>query len=322
MNLKVFFQFAAVSLSVGASLSVHAQSDWPSHPIELSVPYGAGGATDVMARKFATLLEKELGQSVIVVNRPGAQGVLQMSHLAKAKPDGYSLGVAGYNSLAYTAQRMSKPPFQTSDFTYFGELGTFSYGLVVPSSSSIRNLDDYVAASKAPQGITYGVTGAPNNIPYATLAKTTGGTYEEINYKSGLEAVSAAAGNHVESALQNPQDIIPMVQSGQVRLIASMTDKRIIGYEDVPTAKEQGYDLMVYSSLGLAAPKGIPEDVYNKIHKATLNILNNREYVDFMATQHMYVNPAADGPVFQKTVEDGYVQMGQFIKDMNIPMLN
>lgn len=322
MKLKAIFRFAAAGLIAGASLQAHAQSNWPNRPIELSVPYGAGGATDVMARKFAILLEKELGQSIIVVNRPGAQGTLQMGQLARAKPDGYSLGIAGFNSLAYTIQRMSKPPFRYDDFVYFGELGTYSYGLVVPASSGIRNLDDYVAASKRPQGITYGVTGAPNNIPYATLARTTGGKYEEVNYKSGLEAVTAAAGNHVESALQNPQDIIPMVQSGQVRLIASMTDKRIIGHEDVPTAKEQGYDLMVYSSLGLAAPKGLPEDIRKTLQAATMKILNNPEYVAFMATQHMYVNPKADGDAFHKIVSDGYVRMGAFIKEMNIPMLN
>lgn len=311
----------ALGLVAGATFAASAQASYPSRPIELSVPYGAGGATDVMARRFAALLEKELGQSIVVVNRPGAQGTLQMAQLAKAKPDGYSLGVAGYNAVTYTAQRMSKPPFTVNDFSYFGEIGTYSYGLVVPAKSSIKNMDDYVAASKKPGGITYGVTGAPNNIPYATLKKTTGGIYEEVNYKSGLEAVTAVAGDHAESALQNPQDIIPLVQSGQVRLIASMTNKRIAGYESVPTAKEQGYDVSVYSSLGLAAPKGLPEPVRKKLQEATLNVLKNPDYVSFMLSQHMFVN-VVDGEQFHKKLQDGYVSMGVFIKEMNIPMLN
>lgn len=321
MKLKAIALAAAMGLLSGAAVQTQAQSNYPARPIELSVPYGAGGATDVMARKFATFLEKELGQPIVVLNRPGAQGTLQMNHLSKARPDGYSLGVAGYNALTYTVQRMSKPPFTVDDFTYFGEIGTFSYGLVVPSSSGIKNMDDYIAASKKPQGITYGVTGAPNNIPYATLKKTTGGTFEEVNYKSGLEAATATAGDHVESALQNPQDILPLVQSGQVRLIASMTDQRIMGQEDVPTAREQGYDVQVYSSLGLAAPKGIPEDVRRKLQEATLKVLQNPQYVDFMKGQHMYVN-LVDGPAFHKKLQDGYVSMGVFIKEMNIPMLN
>lgn len=321
MKLKAMAQAVAMSLLSGAALQAHAQADYPTRPIELSVPYGAGGATDVMARKFATFLEKELGQTIVVQNRPGAQGTLQMNQLAKAKPDGYSLGVAGYNALTYTVQRMSKPPFTVDDFTYFGEIGTFSYGLVVPSQSSIKNMDDYVAASKQPRGITYGVTGAPNNIPYATLKKTTGGTFEEVNYKSGLEAATAAAGNHVESALQNPQDIIPLVQSGQIRLIASMTDQRITGQEDVPTAREQGYDVQVYSSLGLAAPKGLPEAVRKKLQDATMKVLRNPQYVEFMKTQHMYVN-LVDGPAFHEKLRSGYASMGVFIKEMNIPMLN
>ena len=321
MKLTRICQSIVLGIFASAALGANAEASYPSRVIELSVPYGAGGATDVMARKFATLLEKELGQSIVVVNRPGAQGTLQMAQLAKAKPDGYALGVAGYNALTYTAQRMSKPPFTVNDFSYFGEIGTFSYGLVVPAKSSIKNMDDYVAASKKPGGITYGVTGAPNNIPYASLKKTTGGKFEEVNYKSGLEAVTAVAGDHAESALQNPQDIIPLVQSGQVRLIASMTDKRIAGYESVPTAKEQGYDVSVYSSLGLAAPKGVPEPVRKKLQDATLKVLQNPEYVNFMQSQHMFVN-LVDGAEFHKKVQDGYVSMGTFIKEMNIPMLN
>ena len=321
MKHKAIGPIAAIAILGGFSVSAQAQTAYPIRSIELSVPYGAGGATDVMARKFATFLEKELGQPIVVVNRPGAQGTLQMSHLAKVKPDGYSLGVAGYNALTYTVQRMSKPPFTVDDFTYFGEIGTFSYGLVVPSSSPIKNMDDYIAASKKPKGITYGVTGAPNNIPYATLKKTTGGTFEEVNYKSGLEAATAAAGGHVESALQNPQDLLPLVQSGQLRLIASMTEQRIAGQESVPTAREQGYDVQVYSSLGLAAPKGIPADVGRKLQAATLKILANPQYVEFMKTQHMYVNQV-DGPAFAQKLRDGYVNMGVFIKEMNIPMLN
>lgn len=320
MSLKAVCKVFSVSVLATAALAAHAQS-YPSRPIELSVPYGAGGATDVMARKFAQLLEKELGTSIVVVNRPGAQGTLQMATLGKAKPDGYSIGVAGYNALTYTAQRMSKAPFKTSDFTFLGEIGTFSYGLVVPVNSKIKNLKDYVEASKNPRGISYGVTGAPNNIPYATLSKIPGARFEEVNYKSGLEAVTATAGGHVESALQNPQDIIPMIQSGQVRLIASMTDKRIMGYEDVPTAKEQGFDVTVYSSLGLAAPAGIPSDVKKKLEDATMNVLKNPEYVNFMQQQHMYVN-LVNGAQYTKVINDGYVNMGKFIKDMNIPMLN
>lgn len=321
MKLKEIIPVVVMSAVAFSVVQAHAQGTYPHRPIELTVPYGAGGATDVMARKFASYLEKELGQSIVVMNRPGAQGTLQMNLLSKAKPDGYSLGVAGYNALTYTAQRMSKPPFKVDDFAYFGEIGTFSYGLVVPAKSSIKNMADYIAASKKPGGITYGVTGAPNNIPYASLKRTTGGKFEEVNYKSGLEAVTAAAGDHVESALQNPQDIIPLAQAGQVRLIASMTDKRIMGYENVPTAQEQGYDTVVYSSLGLAAPKGLPADVSKKIQEATLKVLQNPEYVNFMKGQHMYVN-VIDGPAFHQKIRDGYVSMGLFIKEMNIPMLN
>src|SRR5690606_38599363 len=108
--------------------------------------------------------------------------------------DGYLLGIAGYNALTYTSQRMSKPPFSLDDFTFLGEIGTYSYGLVVPTKSPINNIDDYIKASKQPHGLTYGSTGAPINIAYAVLQKATGGQFEEVKYKSGIEAVTAVAG--------------------------------------------------------------------------------------------------------------------------------
>jgi len=319
-HVKTLSKGLVAGWMVSAAIVAHAQS-FPNRPIELTVPYGAGGATDVVARKFAQIMAKELNASFVVVNRPGAQGTLQMAQLAKAKPDGYTLGFAGYTSITYTAQRMSTPPFNIDDFVFLGEIGTYSYGLVVPASSAIQNLDDYVNAAKTPQGMTYGVTGAPNNMPYAVLGKIPGAKFTEVNYKSGLDAVMAAAGNHVESALQNPQDFIPMIQSGQVRLIASMTDERIVGFEHVPTAKEQGYDVAVGSSIGFAAPAGIPEDVRQTLQAATMKVLKNPEFIAFMRTQHMYVN-GIDGPRYTQKVKDGYVLMGNFIKAMNIPMLN
>lgn len=321
MHVKATRQLVTACLIASASLHAHAQAPYPVRSLELTVPYGAGGATDVVARRFAALLEKELGQSVVVTNRPGAQGTLQLGHLARTKPDGYVIGMSSFSALTYTMQRMSQPPFQLNDFTYLGEVGTYAYGLVVPARSPIQNLDDYVAAARQPKGITYGVTGAPNNIPYATLARTTGGVFEEVNYKSGLEAVTATAGGHVDSALQNPQDIIPLAQAGQVRLIASMTDTRIDGFEDVPTAREQGYDLDVYSSLGLAAPKGLPDDVRQTLQTATLAVLRNPAFVDFMKTQHMRVN-VVDGPTYAQMVRDGHASMGKFIQEMKIPMIN
>lgn len=299
----------------------NAMAAYPDRPLELTVPYGAGGATDAIARQLATLLENELGQTVVVVNRPGVAGTLQAAHLAKSKPDGYTIGLIGYNSITYTAQLLSKKPYEIDDFTILGGVGQFGYGIAVPTNSPIKNVDDLVKASKEKHGVTYAVTGPPNNIPFVRLAAMTGGRFEEIAYKSGMEAVTAAAGSHVDSVLQNPPDIAPLAQAGAVRLIASATEDRIEGFPDVPTMQEQGYDIVVYSGLGLAAPKGIPEEAREKLEGAINKIMVNPVYIDFMKGHYMKTTPTS-GAEFKKLLEEGYVTMGKLIKELNVPMIN
>lgn len=295
--------------------------NYPVRSIELSVPYGAGGATDAIARRLATHLEKELGQSVVVVNKPGAQGTLQSGVLARSKADGYSIGMLAFTATTYTAQLMSKPPFTINDFDVLGGVGSFAYGLVVPNNSPVKNIKDLIEASKKPGGVSYAVTGAPNNVPFVKLTKATGGNFQEVNYKSGMEAVMAAAGGHVDVALQNPPDFIPLVQSGAVRLIASATDARIRGFDEVPTLQEQGYDIVVTSGLGLAAPKGIPEEARLKLENALMKVLHDPDYISFMNDQFIEVKPM-NGAQYKEALEEGYKNMSELIKELNVPMIN
>lgn len=319
-HIYKFYSAALCFAVVSTPASALAQT-YPVRNIELTVPYGAGGATDAIARRLATHLEKELGQTVVVVNKPGAQGTLQLTHLARSKPDGYTIGLLAHTAMTYTSQLMSKTPFVLDDFTVLGGVGSFSYGIVVPKNSSVQNVKDLVDAGKKNNGITYAVTGAPNNVPFVRLGKMTGGKFAEVNYKSGMEAVTAAAGNHVDAALQNPQDFVSLVESGAVRLIASGTDSRINGFPDTPTLQEQGYDIKVTSGLGLAAPKDIPEDTRVKLETALLNTLNSPDYIQFMQTQYMNVKPT-NGADYKKILEEAYKNMGDLIKELNVPMIN
>lgn len=323
INMRQIHKLFAVACCYAAALTstdVLAQS-YPVRSIELTVPYGAGGATDVIARRLATHLEKELGQTIVVVNKPGAQGTLQSGLLAKSKADGYSIGLLAYTSTTYTSQLMSKPPFTIDDFEILGGVGSYSYGLVVPANSPIKDVKDLIEASKRPGGISYAVTGAPNNVPFVRLARETGGRFEEVNYKSGMEAVMAAAGGHVDVALQNPPDFVSLIQAGSVRLIASGTSDRVRGFPDVPTLQEQGYDIVVTSGMGLAAPKGIPQEVKLKLENALMKTLNDPDYISFMNDQYLVVK-AMNGAEYKKMLEEGYKSMGALIKELNVPMIN
>lgn len=299
-----------------------AQADtFPSRSIELTVPYGAGGTTDVIARRLAQGLEKELNTTIIVTNRAGAQGTLQAGHIARSKPDGYTIGLIGFSAITYVPQLMSNPPYSIDDFTILGGVGTYAYGLVTATDSPIKSIDDMIAASKQPNGVSYAVTGAPNNVPFARLSSTVGGTYNEVLYKSGTEAVTAAAGKHVDLSLQNPPDFVAMLNKGDLRLLASMTNKRIKGYPDVPTLQELGHDIVVISAIGLAAPAGTPKEAQEKLENALLKVVKSDDFTQFMENQYMHTMPI-NGEQYKEQLVVGTESMKQLISDLKIPMIN
>lgn len=305
---------------VSSSFAVHASS-FPNRNIELTVPYGAGGTTDIIARRLAQGMEKELGTTLVVTNRPGAQGTLQAGHLARANPDGYTIGLLGFSAVTYVPQLMSSPPYSLTDFTPLGGVGSYAYGLVASSQSDIQSLEDMIAASKKPGGVSYAVTGAPNNVAFARFKKLMGGHFEEVLYKSGAEAVTAAAGKHVDVSLQNPPDFLAMLKKGDLRLLASASAERINGFPHVPTFQELGYDVVVTSKIGLAAPKGIPSDAKQKLEAALIKTVQSPEFADFMQTQYMHPLPI-DGNTYEAQLAEGIDNMKQLISELRIPMIN
>lgn len=310
-----------LGLASACAMAQGAAAPYPSRPLELTVPFGAGGTTDAVSRRLASLLEKELGQPVVVINKPGAQGTIQPTHLAKAKPDGYTLGVLTFAPMTYTNQLMNVA-YTRDDFTYLAAFGTPSWGIVVPAESPIKNLDELVAAAKKPNGVTFSTSGAPNNIPLVRLAGMSGGRFEQVLYRSGMEAVAAVAGKHVDLTLQNPPDFAAMVKAGTLRVIASVNDRRLIDFPAVPTMREQGYDIFLSGLLGVAAPKGLPEDVREKLERAILKAANHPDYIAFIEGLHGMQSKPLDGAHYRKAIDEGYAGYSKLIKDFNIARIN
>ena len=177
------------------------------------VNYGAGGNTDVAARGLAKGMEDILKQPIVVVNRGGAQGTLGVSQLAKQKPDGYTFGIVTYSTIAITPHLL-KVDYTADDFDFIAGIGRFKYGVAVRADSPYKSLDDLVKASKQGKGIFFGAPSSPNNLAIFELGRKTGGTFEQVSYKSGAETVAGLLGGQVDVIVQNPSDIVPHVKAG------------------------------------------------------------------------------------------------------------
>lgn len=256
----------AMALAMGGAL---AQSAFPNRPITLIVPYGPGGVTDVIARALGTSMAKTLGQSVVVENKPGAAGAMGVVDMQSAKPDGYRLTLApvGIFRQPYI-QKVSYDPVR--DLSYIASFMTYDFILTVPANSPIQTVQEYVAwAKQHPGEMDYGTPGkfTANHVAMALLEKKTGIRLNHAPFKGDADAITALSGSHIKSAIF-ANSILPMVQSGKVRALATAAEQRPPAFADVPTFREAGYGFDVPSPLGVAGPKGLPAEVVSKLDAA------------------------------------------------------
>lgn len=301
-----------------AGVAANAESvTYPTRSISMSVPYGTGGSTDGVARKFAQLLEAELGQPIIVLNQPGASGTLQLSNLSRAKPDGYTIGFYSYSTATFTSQLL-KVPYTREDFELLGGVAEFSYGIVAAPESPINNIQDLVKQATSGKGVFYGVTGAPNNFPFLQLQKVTGGQFDQVTYKSSAESINAVLGKYVDVALQGPSEYNELVKAGKLKVIASASNYRLPWFPDTPTIKEQGFDFGITGIIGVAAPKGIPEDAKAKLEAAIHKVVSSSEYGQYLVDRFGIKSYPASAAEFSKYIDDGFPIMKTMIQTYDI----
>ncbi len=256
----------AASMALSLTATVATATDFPTRDITITVSYAAGGSTDLAARLVARRMEKELGVPVVVANRTGAQGTVGQNYVRLAKPDGYNIAIVTSSSTSmspYLVNNIYKP----SDFDYLGGLGVTRFGLAVRAESPYQTIKEFVEAAKL-QPQFFGTSSGVTNLGFTDLARKTGAKFEAVNYKSGPEIVNAIIGGQVAALMQTPGEIMPHVQSGRMRLLASVSPTRWPAAPNVPTLRDAGYDVAVESWLGFAVPKGLPEDVLAKLQAA------------------------------------------------------
>lgn len=315
--MKFDFTRAIVGAALAATCAAAAAQAFPAKEVTLVVNYGAGGNTDVAARAVARGMEKFLEKPVVVQNRAGALGTLGPSFVAKQKPDGYTIGMVTYSTVAITPHLLTVD-YTVKDFEFLAGVGRYRYGVAVRADSPYKNIADLVQASKTGKGVFFGAPSAPNNLAMLELGRKTGGKFEQVSYKSGSETVNALLGGQVEVIVQNPSDVMSFIKAGKIRLLASASPIRWPELPDVQTMKEQGFDVEIDSWLGLAAPKGTPKAVVDKLQDAMLQAMKSEE------VKQQFVNAGVDpatltGREYTELLVKGYETMGAAIKAANLP---
>lgn len=274
------FQRLACGLLVSLMLaSLAAAQTFPSKPVRIVVPFGAGGVADLTARTVAQKLSESLGQPVVVDNKPGAGGVVAGDAVAKAEPDGHTLLLMS-NGTAVSAGLFKSLPFDTArDFAPVSTLGFFDIAILTPADSKFKTLAELLAFAKANPGkLNLGSIniGSTQNLA-AELFKTSSGTDVQIVPFNGTPAViTALRGGQIDAAVEILGPVLPQVKANALRVLAVTGDKRTAVLPDVPTAKESGLTTFVASSWNaLAAPAKTPKDVIARLNKEIAAAVNS-----------------------------------------------
>jgi tripartite-type tricarboxylate transporter receptor subunit TctC len=268
-------------LFVGFS-NAFSQAAYPSKPLKIVVPFGAGGVADLTARTVAQKLGENLGQSIVIENKPGAGGVVATDAVAKSAPDGYTLLLMS-NATAVSAGLFKTLPYDAEkDLTPLSVLGTFDIAIVVPQESKFTSLQDLLNFAKANPGkLNIGSinVGSTQHLA-AELFKATAGIDVQVVPFNGTPAVlTALRGGQIDLAVEILAPVLPQIKGQQaLRALAVTGDKRSAALPQVPTAKEAGVrNLYAASWNALAVPSKTPRDIVQKLNQEIQSVLNSAD---------------------------------------------
>jgi tripartite-type tricarboxylate transporter receptor subunit TctC len=268
MNSRRLHTIGLLLLGVFGSAAALAQAPaaYPNKPIRMIVPLAAGSAVDAAARIVSEKVSRNIGQSIIIDNQPGAAGLIGADRVAKSAPDGYTIGGFNDSIMTMLPNLQSKLSWDIlKDFEPVSLAATVEWGLVVPSGAPEHSAADLIAAAKrAPGKLNYGSggNGSPQHIAMALFASQAGVTMTHVPYKGATQAAMGVGGNEVNAAFQGIATVSSLVKAGKVRLIGVTTPARMPQYPDVPTVAESGLPGFEFNSwFAVMAPAGTPKPI-------------------------------------------------------------
>jgi len=277
--MKFLIKFSLSFLVLVISNSVVAQN-YPNKPIKLLVPFGAGGITDVVARAFAEPLSAELGQQVIVENKPGAGGNIAAELLKTSASDGYTLMLTTIGVVAVNPHTYATIKFDSlKDFSYISTVAETPHVIAINPSVPAKNLSELIKLAKdKPESISFGTAGYGSS-PYQgmeILQTSTGVKFLHVPFKSGAESVTNVIGGQVLMTFEAIPVVMPQAQAGKLRVLGIASAKRNSAAADLLTTAELGFPGVVSGSVsGLIGPAGLPAEVIARLNKAARAALSD-----------------------------------------------
>lgn len=294
-HYKTTFALAAATavLTAGLPCVVNAQNatPYPHKPVNLIVPYGAGGGTDALARALTDRMAKKLGQPFIIESKPGAAGTLGVTQIARAKPDGYSLTLVPLS--VFRQPYLTKVQYDPlKDLSYIATVMNYTYAIAVPYNAPWKNIQELVAdAKKSPDKYAYAGSAqySSNHLAMTELARAAQLQWTFVPYKGDAEAINALLGGHVD-IISSTSTILPFIESKKARVLAVAGAERSPDFPGIPTLKEAGFPVEMASPLGIAGPAGLPQDIVDKLDTTVREVMQDPGFIQQVRTLGIELN--------------------------------
>jgi tripartite-type tricarboxylate transporter receptor subunit TctC len=310
---------AALALLCAPALSAFAQADWPNRPVRLVLPFSAGGPGDITTRLLAQSLGKQLNQTIIVDNKPGAGGIIGSDFVAKSAPDGYTLLVAGNGAITNALLR-AKMPYAETDLVPVISTNSAPSVMVVGGDSPVQTLKDLQAyARKRANGLTFGTAGTGSTGHF--VAELVRGALDVpvtvVHFKSGGDGVTALMGGQIDMVSEAAVGVLGYVRAGKLRAIAVTDDKRLPVLPNVATTAEQGFAAIRMRHWGgFFAPRGTPEVILQRVAGAMQSVLQNDAQLRAqLEANGYYTSPPGDRAEFERFLNTERQRLGRLVAD-------
>jgi len=323
MNTK-YTRRAALSLLAFTALPVAGQDaraadPYPSQPIQIVVPYAPGGSTDYAARKLAVGMERRLGRSVVVVNRPGASGTIGVMSVARAAPDGYTL-LLGLNTEMVIIPQLRKVSYSLGDFEPISIVGSTPLVLIGKKSfkaTDFQSLREEIR--RQPDTFNFGgAVGSPAHLSGEWLKRAADLDIKHVPYKGGAQAANDVAGGHLDLYFSGILPSKALIEAGEIKAYAVTSSARSPILPHVPTLAETGLtDFVLANWSALFVPRGTPPEIVQRLRTVVREAMQEKTFRDDMAKEGVDI---PDAPSPHDFLKHEHEKFGRLIKDLNLAL--
>ncbi len=298
-----------------------AQTNWPAKPVRMIIPFFAGSASDVLGRILAQRLTENLGQQIVIDNRPGAGGLIGSELLHNAPGDGYTVGLMGQPHLSNTLIRKKKPYDALKDFVAISLVAYTNNVIVLGKGTNVKTIPELIALAKASPGkLNYGSGGVGSSSHLAAAKFTSVANIDVVHvpFRSGPDSRSALISGTIQFYVYPLPAIMNLLKGGQLKALAVGGDKRAAALPNVPTTAEAGFGAYKTESwFGLLAPKGVPKQIITRFNAETVKVLKEegtRKKYSVQGAEAAYGTPEQ----FTKMMLDEYQGLAVLIKQIDM----